>query len=147
MDKDSLWAATEEGSLFQLERETLSPVQRIQVEGPIVAAPLVLENLVVVASQSRQVLALSSGTGEVRWRFRSEGPVEADPVEFEGAIIVVGASGDGRVYVIDPGSGEGTARFKAGGRIAEAPHASAGQLLITSDDGVLYAFSSVVEAR
>ena len=55
-----------------------------------------------------------------------------------GGRVYVGSS-DGKLYVLDLTSGKKLAEFDAGSGITTSPAIAAGRLVISSQDGVIYA--------
>ena len=63
------------------------------------------------SSADGQVYALDSGTGAVRWRFATEGPVRCAPTLADGRLYA--GSDDGRVYCLDAATGRRIWTFQA----------------------------------
>ena len=86
-----------------------------------------------------EVVALSVGTGQVRWR-RHIGASETSPLLADGRIYV----GDwlGKVYALDERTGKILWTFRTGGPIKGAVAQSGNRLFVGSYDGHLYALSA-----
>ena len=73
--------------------------------------PIVLGKTVYIASpRSDSVTALSTRTGEMKWRFYTDGPIRLAPAAWNGKLYV--GSDDGYLYCLDAESGEVIWRFR-----------------------------------
>lgn len=142
VDQAAVWVHDESGALMEIEGARVRTRFELDVPGSV--APLVTERRLYVGSANRKVLGINRQNGRVLWTYRTRGPIEGEMVLFRGRIVAAGASGDGRLYVIDPATGEGEARFAARARFAADLRIADGRLLAASEDGELYAFSSLV---
>ena len=68
------------------------------------SAPVVAGGLLFCTVKDMHALyALDSGTGEIRWRFIADGPIDSPPTYYRGRVLF--GSRDGWVYSLDAGSG------------------------------------------
>jgi outer membrane protein assembly factor BamB len=72
--------------------------------------------------------------------FRTGGEIDSSPVVC-GDKAVFGSL-DGRLYMVDTGSGTAVWSYEIGGGIASTPAVAGGMVVIGSDDGRVYAFGS-----
>jgi len=63
------------------------------------------------SSSENTVVALDAGTGEIRWRFYTDGPVRLAPTVWEGKVYV--GSDDGHVHCLNARSGKAIWTFSA----------------------------------
>lgn len=101
----------------------------------IASRPLVVDDLVIVGSEDRNVYAVDADSGELRWERSTGGSVVSWPAK-AGDVVVIG-SDDGAVYAFDPASGEQRWTYAAGGPI-EAPIVAVDEgVYVASRDGTL----------
>ena len=74
---------------------------------------------------------------EVRWTFRTGGPVRSSPAVTGGTIFV--GSGDGNLYAIDLASGNRKWAFDAGSAVHSSPAVAGGTVYFTTRKGTLVA--------
>jgi len=74
---------------------------------------------------------------EVKFAFKTDGPVRSTPVIAGGKIFF--GSGDGNVYALDASSGKELWRFSTGGAILSSPAAEDGVVYFTGKDGIVHA--------
>ena len=86
-----------------------------------------------------EVVAVSAGTGELRWR-RRIGPSETSPL-LVGTRLYVG-DWRGRVYCLRAGTGRLVWTFQAGGAVKGALAVSDGRLYVGAYDGHVYALDA-----
>ncbi len=65
--------------------------------------------------------------------------IDSSPVVSGGRVYV--GSGDGKLYVVDAGSGKAVFEFEAGGPLTASPAVADGKLVIGSTDGRLFCLS------
>jgi len=135
-----LWAASEDGWLSRYHLESRVRELLVRMAVPVSTSPFVYGDMVFLSSSARSVVAVSRQTGEIRWRSPTIGPLHAPPVFFRGWLVVGGGSGDGRLYALDPVSGESKVRWNGRYRIAAAPTALGDTLFVTTESGQLHAF-------
>ena len=74
---------------------------------------------------------------EVRWTFRTDGPVRSSPAVTGGTIYV--GSGDGNLYALDLTSGQKKWAFEAGSAVHSSPAVTNESLFFTTRNGALVA--------
>lgn len=104
-----VYAPSEDGNLYAVDTERGEEVDGWPVElgAGSGSPPTVADGTVYVGDDSGVVHAIDAGTGEHRWQFGTEGPVEGSATVVDGTVYV--GSSDGVVYAIDAASGAETA--------------------------------------
>lgn len=124
--EDTVFAATQGGSLYALAAEDGSERWHFAAEGPIVPAPLYsstgTQPLVIFGDQSGTVYALSPADGREVWRFRAHGPVFGAPAA-AGDTVYFGST-DGNLYALARTDGARLWTFAAGEPIHAGPLAT-----------------------
>ena len=130
-DKARLYLSTDEGDAVALDIEGGAVAWRATFDGGL-NAPLVVDDLVVIATHRGAVVGLDAATGDERWRNETGRVLRADPAVIEGATRMVGV-GDtgGRLHTFDAASGEaGPEPTSLGGEIAGPALAADGIVLV-----------------
>ena len=70
------------------------------------------------------------------WTFTTRARVDSSPVVAGGRVYV--GSNDGKLYVLDAGTGKSVFEFEAGGPLSASPAVAAGRVVIGSQDGKLF---------
>jgi outer membrane protein assembly factor BamB len=100
--------------------------------GVAASSPAVVDDMVYVGCQDERVYALDAETGDIEWRFETEGSVDASPAVADGTVFV--GSTDERFYALD--RLEGTTRWTAPiGESIGAPATVAGTHVYVGDGG------------
>ncbi|MFM7292245.1 MAG: PQQ-binding-like beta-propeller repeat protein [Planctomycetia bacterium] len=102
-------------------------------------------DLVVVGSRGKAVEAFSSVDGSRKWRHPLRGRVDASPVvasAADGRPVSVVADGAGKILALDAATGETVWEFDAGGGFSAGAAVASGHVVIASDDGTVWCFSS-----
>jgi len=151
---------TEGGSFFAIDFLEAAVAWQKQ---PAAGAPAyrssaaVTEELAIVGTRGRAVEALAIADGRRRWRHPMRGRVDASPVVVTAAgtatdpaapprPVAIVADAKGTVAALDAASGEPVWEFDAGGGFAAGGAVAAGQVVLASDDGVVWCFQSAGEA-
>ncbi len=115
--------------------------------GPIIADVTVSQGTVLVASLDRTIYALDALTGQLKWSFpaaQSEDNPErwfwASPTVIETNLFA--PCMDGRVYVLDIASGNLVDDIDIGEPIASDPVYSGTNLIVATENGILYAIDT-----
>jgi outer membrane protein assembly factor BamB len=121
-------------------------VFRAALGSPVPGGPTVLETgLIVVASSAGDVLALDRA-GTTRWRVRldDEGVRSTPAVGLDGNVYV--SADSGRLYALDPDTGQVRWRFQTGGPLRASPIVdAAGRVVVGSEDRSVYALDAAGE--
>jgi outer membrane protein assembly factor BamB len=64
----------------------------------VASSPLVFNGAVYFGSVDRHVYCLDGRSGELRWKFETDGPVVSSPAQADGVIYI--GSCDRRVYAL-----------------------------------------------
>jgi outer membrane protein assembly factor BamB len=103
---DRLLAACFDGSLFELNLRTRQESKRIKLGGPIVSAPVVTGNHVIVGSRDYLLYGLSRKTHSIEWTVPYWFSwVESTPRLADG-VVYIGGSDYRRVSAFDPSNGK-----------------------------------------
>ena len=85
-----------------------------------------------------QFIAFDAETGEKRWVFQAEKPIQSSP-SVAGGLVYFGGW-DGHLYALDAKTGALAWKHDLGARILSSPWPGDGVLYVGGDDGKLYAF-------
>ncbi|MBN1260282.1 MAG: PQQ-like beta-propeller repeat protein [Anaerolineae bacterium] len=101
-----------DGVVYALELATGKLAWSFQTQERVWAKPLVIEDMVYVASLDRTLYALSLDDGSLRWSFDAVGALASSPV-VAGNSLWFGDFGD-RIYQVDPTTGDLLWTFEQG---------------------------------
>ena len=101
-----------------------------------VSSPLLAGDALYVGADD-SLVAIDLGTREVRWRFRTHGPVSSSP-RLAGDLVLVGSE-DGHVYAMSAATGELHWKIRTAGKVTSSPAVAGGTVFVGSHDGTLYA--------
>lgn len=104
---------------------------------PFMAAPAVDKKNVYIGGRDKKIHAISRGTGEGVWKFKTGGRVESSPILFTDGLV--SGSSDGRLYALDLTNGEERWMVDLGESLVAAASYAKGTLLIGSEDGTMFA--------
>jgi outer membrane protein assembly factor BamB len=102
-------------------------------------------DLVVVGSRGKAVEAFSRSDGSRMWRHPLRGRVDASPVVAAtagGRSVAIVADAAGKIVALDAATGETTWEFDAGGGFSAGAAVASGHVVIASEDGTVWCFSS-----
>jgi outer membrane protein assembly factor BamB len=110
----------------------------------------IADGLAIVGSRGRAVEAFSLADGRRAWRAPMRGRVDASPVVAVASgpdgtpprPVAIVADAAGRVVALDAVTGQPAWEFEAGGRFSAGPAVAAGRVVIASDDGTIWCFST-----
>lgn len=146
--------ASDDGSLYALDRETHKERWRFDLGGaglarrlPAVDAPytydyahsspVVHEGMVYIGSADQNVYAVDLESGELGWKFATQGMVRATPL-VTGDLVCVG-SWDGTLYALRLEDGEPAWTFDAGGPVTTGAASGAGRVVFGSRSARVFA--------
>ncbi len=101
---DLAWYNDLQGQLRAIDLQTLLTDWTLRHGSVCTAAPVLLPDMLIVATRNGQVYAMTPIDKRFLWRFEARGPVSATPVVAGDWLIV--ASEDRRVYAVDLDTGE-----------------------------------------
>lgn len=90
---DTVWVATQSGSVYQILRHAPTPSRLFHVPSPIAAPPLSWRGLILVGMADGTLRAVDS-TGAERWRIAVGSPLYTAPIPMPDGLIVLGGRGD-----------------------------------------------------
>ncbi len=141
MNRDGkiLYIGSSDGCLYTLYASSGKLMWKFQSGGPVLAAPLILADKVVLPSADGVMYALSNNEGELVWKFDAGAALLSTPVGRGGRLYVT--SSDGMLSAIDSQNGSLQWQYKTGKAIVSSPQSLGDLLFITSKDHKLYALS------
>jgi outer membrane protein assembly factor BamB len=95
---DTVFALTRGGALWVVPTEAPDAARMFALNIAAVAGPTPTASGVLVASVSGEVLLVDTGSGEIRWRARVDGPVEQPPLVHDRQLVVVDGRGTIHTY-------------------------------------------------
>lgn len=125
------------GSCFALELDTGKQVWKFTNENkdPAKSSPCVTDQFVVYGDDVGTFRALDRKTGQLRWKFISEGEIISSPVEVGGRILF--GSYDETLYCLDAASGKEAWRVRTRGPVHGTPSLVGQSVAIAGCDGFL----------
>ncbi len=138
---DRVYFGTESGTFYAIDWKNQEVVWDYQPAARGTAyrsSAAVTDELAIVGSRSKRVLALEVDSGEIAWEFVTKRPVDSSPVVVGDRVYV--GSDEGRLYGLKLANGEKVWEYDAGGGFASSPAVSNGRLVIASNQGVVYCF-------
>lgn len=145
---DRVFFGTEGGGFFAIDFVRGDVAWRTQaaVNGQSYrSSGAIVGGLVVVGSRGKAIEAFSRADGSRSWRHPMRGRVDASPIVAagdSGRPVAVVADAAGKISVLDASTGETAWEFDAGGGFSAGAAAAAGRVVIASDDGTVWCFSS-----
>jgi outer membrane protein assembly factor BamB len=107
---------------------------------PFYASAAVKDNLVLVGGRDKNVHALDTARGELKWTFPARGKVDSSAV-IVGERVFIGSS-DGNLYALDLRKGTKLWNYALGSPVMASPAVGQNCLVIGTEDGVLYCFGA-----
>ena len=92
----------------------------------------------VVGSQNKTVYCFNATTGDILWKYKALGKVDASPV-IAGKTVVV-ASADGRIRILDLITGAMEWNYEIGSPVYSTPAVTSAGIAVGADDGNIYFF-------
>ncbi|WP_343859752.1 outer membrane protein assembly factor BamB [Aliiglaciecola litoralis] len=105
---ETVFFGTEDGEVIALDANTGDTKWRVKVNGEVMAAPAVDDNVVVVNTGSGQMFGLDAATGDTLWNYESDVPALSlrgisTPVAANGGAIIGTATGKLVVNILTSG--------------------------------------------
>ncbi len=113
-----------------------TPYWKFRTLDPVTASPIVVGNLLYVASGDKTLYALDAKLGLMVWRFKGVFPQWYTPNYASGSVFVVASD---RLYCVDASTSELRWQTSFSGRVVAPPIISAGTIFVGTEDGYLYA--------
>jgi outer membrane protein assembly factor BamB len=135
---DRVFFCTAGGAFHAMTIKPLAPVWQFQHgrQGEEIHAAAVTDNVVVLGTHDKRVVALDPATGDLEWEFSVRSRVESSPV-IAGNLTFF-ATNRGRLHAVDLESGKETWQTDVGGTFKASPAVSNGRVVIGNTDGALY---------
>ncbi len=135
-------AAPAEGTSFfddVDQKGAIEPRWTFKTEDEIRASPTVYRDLALVGSYDHNMWAVSLDTGELVWRFATDGGIASSPVvDLESGLVLFGSE-DHNFYALNARTGRVSWTYNTRGQIRGTPRVEHGYVFFGSDDGNLYA--------
>jgi outer membrane protein assembly factor BamB len=145
---DRVFFGTEGGGFFAIDflKADVAWRGRSAVNGQSYrSSAAIAGDLVIVGSRGKAVEAFACADGAKKWRHPMRGKVDASPIvaatEDDRPLAIV-ADSAGKIVALDAATGEIVWEFDAGGGFSAGAAAAVGHLVIASDDGTVWCFSS-----
>lgn len=128
---------------------TLTLVWNFTTNGSVISSPSVVDGIVYVGSQDKNIYAIGAWSGNLIWNFTTQGAIESSPAVANGKVYV--GSDDGYVYCLDAYTGafiwqtfvNSNLPFTFGNLVLKSsPVVTGGTVYIGSLDGYLYALNA-----
>ena len=122
---------------------------KFTTNGSVISSPSVVDGIVYVGSQDKNIYAIGAWSGNLIWNFATQGVIESSPAVANGKVYV--ESDDGYVYCLDAYTGAFIWRtfvnsnlpFTFGNLVLKSsPVVTGGRVYIGSLDGYLYALNA-----
>jgi outer membrane protein assembly factor BamB len=145
---DRVFFGTEGGGFFAIDflKADVAWRGRSAVNGQSYrSSAAIAGDLVIVGSRGKAVEAFACADGARKWRHPMRGKVDASPIVAateDGRPLAIVADSAGKIVALDAATGENVWEFDAGGGFSAGAAAAAGHLVIASDDGTVWCFSS-----
>ncbi len=114
---------------------------RFSTGGGVWSSPAVVNGVVYIGSDDKNLYAVDAVTGKEQWRFSTGGGVWSSPAVVNGVVYI--GSDDKNLYAVDAVTGKEQWRFSTGGGVWSSPAVVNGVVYIGSDDKNLYAVDAV----
>ncbi len=140
----ALYAATQGGNLYALDRATAQMLWRVTAPKPIVSTPLYSPDpalpLVFFGAEDGMLYAVSPSDGHEVWHFRAQAPVYGTAAV--GGDTVYFGSVDGNLYAAQRSSGDLLWKFTTQDAVHAGPLVAGDTVYVGSLDGNLYALDA-----
>ena len=120
---------------------TNTELWRFTTGGDVYSSPAVVNGVVYVGSDDKNLYAIDAATGKEKWRFATGSGVSSSPAVSNGVVYV--GSTDKNFYAIDAVTGKEKWRFATGYWGWSSPAVSNGVVYVGSYDNNLYAIDAV----
>jgi eukaryotic-like serine/threonine-protein kinase len=114
-----------------------------KTEDEIRTTPSTWQDLVFVGSYDTNIWALAMETGELAWKYATQGGIASSPVIDESNRSIVFGSEDFRLIALDARTGRLNWSFNTKDRIRGTPRVEHNHIFCGSDDGKMYAINAI----
>jgi outer membrane protein assembly factor BamB len=128
-----------DGRVYALDAETGGQYWRFSTPDAVYAAPLVVNDQVIVASSGLELASLQASDGKLVWSLSFDHPITAAPAFFKGRLYLA-TRGDPHLFAVDFLTGKLLGSLDTGDWIAGGPLASGTDLLLVGQDGGLFLY-------
>ncbi|TAK61817.1 MAG: hypothetical protein EPO24_05550 [Bacteroidetes bacterium] len=148
VDKNTIYAGSEDSTLYALDAVTGTIKWRVTINGPIKSTVCVDKERVYLVGGDGIVRSFAKESGSELWQFKTGGEqlyglysyadyYHSSPVLYNNALYF--GSGDSNVYALNAASGKLLWSYKTGEVVHSSPVIDSNKLFIGSFDGNLYA--------
>ena len=110
--------------------------------GGVETTPAVAFGKVFVGSDDGNLYVLNATSGELLWKYSTEGPITASPIVSINEIVYIG-SRDGKIYALKTENGDLVWSDSTGSSMEVTPVLDNGILFVASSDGTIRAYYTV----
>jgi outer membrane protein assembly factor BamB len=128
-----------DGRVYALDAETGGQYWRFSTPDAVYAAPLVLDDQIIVASSGLELASVGVLDGRPGWSLPFDHPITAAPAFFKDRLYLV-TRGDPRVFAVNLTTGKLLGSLDTGDWIAGGPLASGTDLLLVGQDGAIFLY-------
>jgi outer membrane protein assembly factor BamB len=128
-----------DGRVYALDAETGGQYWRFSTPDAVYAAPLVLDDQVIIASSGLELASLGVSDGKPGWSLLFDHPITAAPVFFKDRLYLATRS-DPRMFAVDLSTGKLLGSLDTGDWIAQGPLVAGTDLLLVGQDGALFLY-------
>jgi outer membrane protein assembly factor BamB len=146
----SMWRADPaHSSAAPVGPSNLTLAWKFSTNGSVISSPVVVNGIVYVGSQDKNIYAIGAWSGTLIWKFATQGAVESSPAVVDGKVYTGGD--DGYVYCLDAYTGSliwhtfinGNLPFTYNTIVLKSsPAVSSGKVYIGSLDNYMYALDA-----
>jgi len=131
------YVGSHDGYLYEIDATSGFSSNRFRTMGPVIATPLLYQNLVIFGSVDKTLYAIEMGSLREKWRFTLEDPIVSSPILHKEKIYFGGT--DGKLYCVDAATGQEQWTFESEAAITSTPLIVNDTLIFGSLDHKVYA--------
>jgi serine/threonine protein kinase len=132
-DERVLYVSSTDQSVYAIDTSTGSQIWSHRTDAPILAAPVLFNDKVLVANTSGNLVMLSAKDGSMAWNLRTSRRFVATPVLCKDTLII--PSLDGKVQAVDLHRGQVKWEYSSGEAIAAPVQHYGEQIFFGTNDG------------
>ncbi len=138
VDEDTVYISSFDSKLYALDTETGELKWKFEARNWFWTKPLLADDVIYIGCLDHNVYAIDAKVGEEKWHKSIDSSVMSSPIlSASGSLIV--ASSSGKVYWLNPESGEGSCKFDARKSIRSSPCSHNGMIYLTPTNKIAYA--------
>ena len=136
---DYAYFGTEQAGIFAVNWKDSTVLWQIDDPDGVTStrsSAAVTKDHVVYGARNRKVNSVDPKTGELKWVFKTRGPVDSSPVIARDKVYV--GADDRRFYVLNLDDGKKLSEIELNGKVTGSPAVSTGRVVIATNRGVVY---------